>query len=328
MSEKAMYTNPSNHTSFTFFTLKGISDIPELQDPIFILVLLIYLLTLGGNMAILTLVCFDRHLHTPMYFFLANLSISDMSSSTITLHKSLVIYTTGNKIISYSGCLVQMYMFASVTGHELFVLTAMSYDRYVAICNPLRYHTVMSSKACALLATCCLVLGFVLVIPPSVIVSSFTCYNSNEINHFFCDMVSLTKLTCSDTLVLELLTLTEGLIVSTLTPFLLTFISYIFIISTIIKIPSSTGRRKAFYTCSSHLTVVVLLYIILTCQYIVPISSMDSKKFFSLFNTAAVPLLNPVIYSLKNKDVKSALQRCLRRCRINYEKTHGPRRNV
>ncbi|KAM5145276.1 olfactory receptor 6C74-like [Mantella aurantiaca] len=323
-----MSTNPSNHTTFTFFIIKGLSDIPEFENPIFILVLFIYLLTLGGNMTILFLVCFDRHLHTPMYFFLANLSILDMSSSTITLHKSLVVHITGSKMISYFDCLFQMYMFASLTGNELFMLTAMCYDRYVAICNPLRYHAIMNNNTCALLAMCCWVLGFILVIPPAVTVSRFTCYTSNEINHFFCDMVSLTMLTCSDTLVLELLNLTEGLIVATLMPFLLTFISYVFIISTILRIPSRTGRRKAFYTCSSHLTVVVLLYVILTCQYIVPINSADSKKFFSLFNTAAVPMLNPVIYSLKNKDVNLALQRFLRRFWINYDKTHGLRRNI
>ncbi|XP_040181058.1 olfactory receptor 6C74-like [Rana temporaria] len=322
-----MYTNPSNHTTFIFFIITGISDIEEFQNLIFILVLFIYLLTLGGNMTILLLVCFDRHLHTPMYFFLANLSISDMSSSTITLHKSLVIHITGNKIISYSSCLAQMYMFASLTGHELFILTAMSYDRYVAICNPLRYHTIMSNNTCVLLAMCCWVLGFVVVIPPTVTVSGFICYTSNKINHFFCEMASLTMLTCSDTSVLELLNLTEGLIVATLLPFLLTFIPYIFIISTILRISSSTGRRKAFYTCSSHLTVVVLLYVILTCQYIVP-TSTDSKKFFSLFNTAAVPMLNPLIYSLKNKDVMSALRRCLRWCRVKYGKTHGLERNI
>nr|DBA20753.1 TPA: hypothetical protein GDO54_017500 [Pyxicephalus adspersus] len=307
-----MNINPSNHSAIVFFIIKGISDVPELQDLIFVLILFIYLLTLGGNMTILILVCCDRHLHTPMYFFLANLSFLDMSSSTITLHKSLAIYVTGSKIISYLSCLTQMYMFASITGQELFILTAMSYDRYVAICNPLRYHAIMNNKTCVVLAVSCWVLSFTQVIPPTVSVSGFTCYISNEINHFFCDMMSLTMITCSDTSVLQLLNFTEGLIVSTLTPFLLTFISYAFIISTILRIPTSAGRRKAFYTCSSHLTVVVLLYVILTCQYIIPVVSTDSKKFFSLFNTIAVPMLNPIIYSLKNKDVKSALQRFLR----------------
>ncbi|KAM9326412.1 olfactory receptor 6C74-like [Gastrophryne carolinensis] len=306
-----MNISPSNHTIY-FFIIKGISDAPELQDSIFILVLFIYLMTLCGNMTIFLLVCFDHHLHTPMYFFLANLSIIDVFSSTITLHKSLVIYSLGNKMISYSGCLAQMYIFASLAGQELFILTAMSYDRYVAICNPLRYHTIMNNKSCTLLAASCWVVGFVQVIPPVVLVSHFTCYTSIEINHFFCDMASLTILTCSDTSILQLLNLTEGLIFSTLIPFLLTFLSYIFILSTIFRMSSRSGRQKAFYTCSAHLTVVILLYLILTCQYIVPVSSVDSKKFFSLFNTAAVPLLNPLIYSLKNKDVKLALRRCLR----------------
>ncbi|XP_069800254.1 olfactory receptor 6C74-like [Dendropsophus ebraccatus] len=312
-----MNLNPSNETMVAYFIIKGITDIPELQLPIFLLVLLIYLVTLGGNMTILLLVCLDHRLHTPMYFFLANLSIVDMSSSTISLHKVLFIFISGNYAISFNGCITQMYLFASIMGHELFILSAMSYDRYVAVCKPLRYHSVMTREICVLLASCCWVLGFLQVIPPVVIVSGFTCYVSNHIDHFFCDIVSIKRLTCSDTSILEILNLTEGLVLSTLLPFILTFIPYGFIISAIIKIPTSTGRRKAFYTCSSHLTVVIILYVILTCQYILPVTVNSSdKKFFSFFNTAAVPMLNPLIYSLKNKDVKSALRRWLMRRRI------------
>ncbi|XP_040262349.1 olfactory receptor 6C4-like [Bufo bufo] len=312
-----MNLNPPNQTMVAYFIIQGISNVPELQLPIFLLVLLIYLVSLGGNMTILLLVCFDHHLHTPMYFFLANLSIVDMSSSTITLHKVLLTFISGYDAVPFYGCITQMYLFASITGHELFILAVMSYDRYVAICNPLRYHSVMTSGVCVLLASCCWVLGFLLIIPPVVIVSGFTCYTSNCIDHFFCDMVSLVKLTCSDTSILEILILTEGLIISTLLPLILTCIPYGFIFSTIIKIPTSTGRRKAFYTCSSHLTVVTILYVILTCQYILPtkVNTAD-KKFFSLFNTAAVPILNPLIYSLKNKDVKLALRRSFVRSRI------------
>ncbi|KAM3912171.1 olfactory receptor 6C74-like [Leptodactylus fuscus] len=317
-----MNVNPTNHTMVAFFIIKGISNVAELQLPIFLLVLLIYLVTLGGNMAIFLLVCFDHHLHTPMYFFLANLSIVDMSSSTITLHKVLLVFISGNNAMSFSGCITQMYLFASVTGHELFILAVMSYDRYVAIRNPLRYHTVMTSRVCGLLASCSWVLGFLLVIPPVIIVSGFTCFTSNHIDHFFCDIVSVVRLTCSDTLILEILNLTEGLVLATLLPFILTFVPYVFIISTIVKIPTRSGRRKAFYTCSSHLTVVTILYIILICQYILPTTaSAADKKFFSLFNTAAVPMLNPLIYSLKNKDVKSALRRWFMKSRIGRANT-------
>ncbi|KAM4641808.1 olfactory receptor 13C9-like [Discoglossus pictus] len=233
-----------NQTLLSYFVIKGISDIPKLQTPIFLLVLLIYLIILGGNTTILLLICLDPHLHTPMYFFLGNLSLLDISSTTVTLHPTLVTFITGDNTVSFLG----------------------------------------------------------------------SCYVSNVINHFFCDLVPLMKLSCSDTSVLEMLILTEGMLINLLTPSSLTFISYVFIIGTILKIRSSTGRSKAFYTCSSHLTVVLLLYMTLFCQYMRPVStdSLESNKLFSLFNTAIVPMLNPLIYSLKNKDVKSALRRQLK----------------
>uniref|UniRef100_A0A8C5QZW0 G-protein coupled receptors family 1 profile domain-containing protein n=1 Tax=Leptobrachium leishanense TaxID=445787 RepID=A0A8C5QZW0_9ANUR len=304
-----LHMNTPNQTSLTYFIIKGISDNPELQLLIFLMVLLIYLITLGGNTVIFLLVCLDRRLHTPMYFFLANLSILDISSTTVIL----VMFTGGGNTISFVGCMVQMYFFASLLCHELLMLTAMSYDRYVAVCHPLRYHTIMSQKVCVSLALSCWLLGFLQVLPPFLILAGFTCYTSNEINHFFCDIIQLMEITCNDTSFLQIIVFINGVFVVALLPFTLTFISYIFIIVTILKIKSNTGKRKAFYTCSSHLTVVILLYGILSVQYQVP-STADfatSKKFFSLFNTAAVPMLNPLIYSLKNKDVKSAMRRKL-----------------
>ncbi|KAM4642042.1 olfactory receptor 2AP1-like [Discoglossus pictus] len=307
-----------NHTLVIYFIIKGISDLPELQLPIFILVLLIYITSLAGNMTILLLIVLDTQLHTPMYFFLGNLSILDMLSINITLHKTLVTFVIGNNTIYFLTCIGQMYVFACVGCNELLILTAMSYDRYMAICNPLHYHSVMSSRLCISLASVCWVLGFLELMPFVILLSHFSCYRSNIINHFFCDLVPLVKLSCSDTSVLEKLMLTEGLFLIGLTPFLLTFISYIFIIRTIMKIHSSTGRRKAFYTCSSHLTVVILLYGMLLCQYqrLDSTDTLESNKMFSLFNTAAVPMLNPLIYSLKNKDVKSAMRRILRNLKV------------
>ncbi|CAI9536842.1 unnamed protein product [Staurois parvus] len=307
-----------NKTITEYFIIKGISDALEIQITIFILVLLIYLFTLGGNMIILLLICLDSHLHTPMYFLLANLSIVDMSCTTTTLHMILKSFITGDKTISFFGCMVQTFMAGSLSVHELFILTAMSYDRYVAICNPLSYHLIMSHRNCALLTALCWVLGFLLVAPLVGILSSFSCYSSIEINHFLCDIVPLMKMTCSNTSLLDVLFFIEGLFLFTIIPFLLTFIPYIFIIAAILRIQSNTGRRKAFYTCSSHLTVVILLYMILASQYLTPgsTSSLDSKKLFALFNTVAIPLLNPLIYSLKNKDVKAALERKLNRSKI------------
>ncbi|KAM3912173.1 olfactory receptor 5B12-like [Leptodactylus fuscus] len=300
-----------NETAVKYFIIKGITDVPELQIVLFIVVLLIYLITFGGNMVILMLICMDSHLHSPMYFFLANLSIVDMASTTTSLHKILISFMTGDQTISFYGCMTQSFMAGSFTVHELFILTAMSYDRYVAICRPLNYHLVMNHRTCVLLASSCWILGFLLVSPLVGILSSFSCYSSVEIHHFLCDIVPLLNITCSDTSILNILFFIEGLFLFTVAPFLLTFVPYIFIIVAILKIQTSHGRRKAFYTCSSHLTVVILLYTLLVIQYLVPSSSSnyDSKKLYALFNMAAIPLLNPLIYSFKNKDVKAALRR-------------------
>ncbi|KAM4696156.1 olfactory receptor 8D1-like [Rhinophrynus dorsalis] len=307
--------NTTDQTIVTFFTINGISEIPELRDPISLLILFIYLMTLGGNMTILLLVCLDPQLHTPMYFFLCNLSIMDMASSTVTLHKVLVIFLTGDNTVSFLACMAQMFIFTSLVCNELLVLTAMSYDRYVAICNPLHYSMIMRRRVCVQLAIVCWVLGSLESLPHVIILSKSSCYRSKEINHFFCDILPLVKLTCSNTSLSNLLVFVCGLFLSVF-PFIFTVIPYVFIIATIMKIRS--GKHKAFYTCCSHLTVIILLYVTLMCQYLRPMTmdSLDSNKLFSLFNTAVVPMLNPLIYSLKNKDVKSALRR--RWCKTDF----------
>ncbi|XP_073498528.1 olfactory receptor 1N1-like [Phyllobates terribilis] len=299
----------STHTTVKYFIVKGISDLPEMQVPIFLLVFTIYLITLGGNLTILLLICLDHHLQNPMYFFLGNLSIVDISCSTITLHRILLSFLTGDKTIPVTECMIQTYMFGSLAGNELLILTVMSYDRYVAVCKPLNYHMVMNRRTCGLLASFCWVLGFVQSISHVGIFSTYVCYTSIEIDHFFCDIVPMMKMTCSDTSVLETLFFYQGLFFITIAPFVLTFMPYVFIIAAIVKIHTNSGRRKAFYTCSSHLTVVVLLYTMLGSQYLTPKSISSSKKLFALFNTAIVPMLNPLIYSLKNKDVKESMKR-------------------
>ncbi|KAM5145561.1 olfactory receptor 6C3-like [Mantella aurantiaca] len=298
-----------NQTHFTYFIIKGISEAPEQQVPIFLLVLMIYIITLSGNMAIFILVCLDHHLHTPMYFFLANLSIVDMSSSTVTLHRILVNFITQDNTVGILALMLQCYFFGSLSGHELFILTAMGFDRYVAICKPLNYHLVMNFRTCCVLASFCWLLGFIQIIPYSAIMANISCYSSNEINHFCCDLVPIIEISCSDVSILKALTFIQGLILFIITPFCLTVISYLFIIITILRIPSNSGRYKAFYTCSSHLTVIILLYMTLILQYAIPSNGLGPTKLFSLFNAAIVPMLNPILYSLKNKDVKEAFRR-------------------
>ncbi|XP_068103823.1 olfactory receptor 8D1-like [Hyperolius riggenbachi] len=304
--------NAKNQTVVTYLIIEGFSDVQELHLLIFLLVLLIYLITLGGNMIILLLVCLDSQLHTPMYFFLCNLSLLDIASSSVTLHKILVIFVTGDNVVPFTDCITQLYVFSWLCTNELILLTVMGYDRYVAICNPLRYPTIMNSRVCVGLAILCWSISLLQPLPMVSIVSRFSCYTSNIINHFFCDLMPLLNLTCNDTSVLRLLLFTQGAILLTLTPFVLTCISYSFIIAAITRIKSSTGRSKAFYTCSSHLGVVILLYVTLICQYFTPSGTLKSRKLFSLMNTAVVPMLNPFIYTLKNKDVKLALHRKLK----------------
>ncbi|KAM4019248.1 olfactory receptor 6C74-like [Anomaloglossus baeobatrachus] len=308
--------SPINQTTIAGgFRLKGVSDVPEVQVFIFLLVLLIYLISLGGNLTIILLVCLDRHLHTPMYFFLSNLSMIDISCSTTTLQNIFVAFTTQNQMVSAVACMSQAYIFCSLTSNELSILAAMSFDRYVAICRPLHYHTVMSRRLCGLLASISWGFGFIEMVPTLMFISSFTCYISKEIDHYFCDVLPIRDITCSDTSILDLYILIFGNVNIFILLFFTTM-SYVFIISCILRISSSAGRRKAFYTCSSHITVVVIFYSSIVLQYIVTVSgnNMGSNLIFSLFNTAIAPMMNPLIYSLKNKDVKSALRRTLKFC--------------
>ncbi|KAG8553013.1 hypothetical protein GDO81_003221 [Engystomops pustulosus] len=292
------------------FRLKGISDAPELQVLIFLLVLLIYLLDVGVNLTMLLLVCLDVHLHTPMYFFLSNLAIIDISSSTTALHRIFIMIATQNHTVSKLACMTQLCFFCMLTSCEFSILAAMSYDRYVAICRPLHYHTIMSRRLCGLLASVTWIFGCLELFPTALFTSRFTCYISNEIDHYFCDVLPIRDITCSDTSNLDFYILIVANLNMTISLFL-TVTPYVFIIASILRISSSAGRSKAFYTCSSHIMVVVMFYFSIVFQYILTVSgiNMGSNKMFSLLNTAVIPMLNPIIYSLKNKDVKSALRR-------------------
>ncbi|XP_018421037.1 PREDICTED: olfactory receptor 1009-like [Nanorana parkeri] len=301
-----------NVTWQNYFIIRGITDSPQLQAPIFLQVLLIYLIILIGNSSILLLICTDPQLQKPMYHFLSHLSIMDVCYSTVTMHKTLDTYVSGNKQVSFSACIAQMYFYVALLCCEFLLLTAMSYDRYVAICIPLRYVMIMNKKMCTIMTTLCWIVGFLEVLPAAIIVYRIYCFKSNDINHFFCDLLAIMKLLCHSVSNMERLIYVESVFVGFL-PFSLTIMSYIYIIRAILRIHSSTGSWKAFYTCSSHITVVSLLYVTIFCLYMRPTSAftLESDKLFSLFYTALTPMLNPLIYSLKNKDVKLALYRLM-----------------
>ncbi|XP_030043865.1 olfactory receptor 5V1-like [Microcaecilia unicolor] len=303
-----------NHTSITEFLILGFNEFPELQLLLFTLFSFLYLMAVLGNIIIICIVCADRHLHNPMYFFLANLSALDICSLTCTIPKLLTILLTNSKHISFRECILQMCCYMICISTEFTLLTAMAYDRYVAICNPLRYTTIMNKRVCALLAAVSWITGFLESLPHTVVISQFSFCDSNVINHFFCEIKALLKLSCSDTSVIDTMTFAESVFVA-FTPFLLTLTSYVFIISTILGIRSAEGKSKAFSTCSSHLTVIILLYGTIIGVYMQPESegSVKSNKLSTAMYIITLPLLNPLIYSLRSKELKVALKKIISR---------------
>ncbi|XP_030042663.1 olfactory receptor 1019-like [Microcaecilia unicolor] len=303
-----------NQSQVMDFIFLGLSDYPDLQIPLFVVFLCIYLITLIGNLTILTLICIDSRLHTPMYFFLFNLGILDVGLTSSTLPKMLSIFLMDSKSISFLGCMTQLYLLMSFTGVEFFLLTAMAYDRYVAICNPLRYSVIMNKRVCALLAVIAWVLGLLDDLPHTVIL----CYSSycghNVINHLFCDFRTMLQLSCSDTSasVLVMNILDFGLALLSLFFILM---SYSQIFYSILKMQSMKGRYKAFSTCSSHLMVVSLYSGTVFFVYLRPVSKSISSadKLLDAFYSTVIPLLNPLIYSLRNKDIKAALTKEMKR---------------
>ncbi|XP_029437208.1 olfactory receptor 5V1-like [Rhinatrema bivittatum] len=264
---------------------------------------------LMGNLTIIALTCLDPRLHTPMYFFLCNLSFLDISYTSLTLPKLLDIFLREKQCISAVGCFTQVYFFMFSVCEEFLLLTVMGYDRYVAVCHPLRYTVIMNQKVCVLIAIGTWILGFLDPVAHTVLLSHLSYCGSNEINHFFCDPSALLKLSCSSTSTIDHMTYILGAFVD-LPCFILTLASYVYIISAILRIRSAEGRRKAFSTCSSHLTVVILFYGTLLCLYMRPTSmqSLEQNKLLALLYNVFIPMLNPVIYSLKNKEVKEALK--------------------
>ncbi|XP_039353520.1 olfactory receptor 10A7-like [Mauremys reevesii] len=300
--------------SITEFILLGFGNHPELQIFLFLLFLVIYVVTMAGNILIMVLVVTDQHLHTPMYFFLGNLSCLETCYTSTILPRMLASLLTGDRTISVTGCLIQLYFFGSLVDTECYLLAVMSYDRYLAICKPLHYGTRMNNRFCFQLAAGSWISAFLAVIIVIILMSQLIFCGPNEIDHFFCDLTPMIKLSCSDTHKMEFVTF-WGSVLFTLPPFLLTMTSYVYIIIAILRIPSTTGRQKAFSICSSHLIVVTIFYGTLMIVYILPKTEKlrELNKVFSLCYTVLTPLLNPLIYSLRNKDVKLAFRKAVRK---------------
>ncbi|XP_031315232.1 olfactory receptor 10A5 [Camelus dromedarius] len=300
-----------NWTRVSEFTLMSFSSLPtEIQSLLFLVFLIIYLVTLMGNGLILLVTWADPMLHSPMYFFLRNLSFLEIGFNLVIVPKMLGTLIAQDTIISFLGCATQMYFFFFFGVSECFLLATMAYDRYVAICNPLHYPVIMSTRTCAKLAAASWFPGVPVATVQTTWLFSFPFCGTNEVNHFFCDSPPVLRLVCADTALFEVYAIV-GTILVVMLPCLLILCSYTRIAAAILKIPSAKGKHKAFSTCSSHLLVVSLFYVSSSLTYFRPKSnnSPESKKVLSLSYTVVTPMLNPIIYSLRNYEVKNALSR-------------------
>ncbi|XP_025784815.1 olfactory receptor 8G5-like [Puma concolor] len=303
-----------NLSTVTAFILTGLTQQPELQLPLFFLFLGVYVVTVVGNLVMITLIGLSAHLHTPMYYFLSNLSFIDLCHSTVITPKMLVNFVTEMNTTSYSECITQLYFFLVFAISECYMLAAMAYDRYVAICSPLLYNINMSHQACFSLIWGVYIIALVCAFVHTGCLFRVHFCKFAVINHYFCDLLSLLKLSCSSTHVNELLILVFSAI-NILAPSLMILSSYIFIIASMLRIRSTEGRAKAFSTCSSHISAVAVFFGSAAFMYLQPssVSSLDRGKVSSVFYTIVVPMLNPLIYSLRNKDVNVALKKILER---------------
>ncbi|XP_023447706.1 olfactory receptor 8B12-like [Dasypus novemcinctus] len=304
----------SMNSSVTDFILAGLTDLLGLQIPLFFLFLCIYVITILGNLGLITLIGLNSHLHTPMYFFLLNLSLIDFCYSSTITPKMLMSFVSKKNIVSHAGCMTQLFFFCFFVISESFILSAMAYDRYVAICKPLLYTVTMSPQVCLLLLLGVYVMGFLGAMAHTGSVASLTYCANNLVDHFMCDIFPLLEISCNSTYLNELVVFIF-VAIDIGVPIVTIFISYALILFSILHIHSTEGRSKAFSTCSSHLIVVSLFFGSGAFVYLKPpsILPLDQGKVSSLFYTIVVPMLNPLIYSLRNKDVKFALRKTLSR---------------
>uniref|UniRef100_A0A673UPZ4 Olfactory receptor n=1 Tax=Suricata suricatta TaxID=37032 RepID=A0A673UPZ4_SURSU len=305
-----MMNYESNDSLVTEFLLAGLTDRPELQQPLLFLFLMMYIVTMVGNLGLVTLIGLNSHLHTPMYYFLFNLSLIDLCYSSVFTPKMLMKFVSRENIISYVGCMTQLFFFLLFVISECYMLTSMAYDRYVAICNPLLCKVTMSHQVCSSLAIAAYTMGFGGASAHTGCILTFC--SVNVINHYLCDILRLLQLSCSSTYVNEVVVLIVVGINITVPSFTI-LISYVFILASILHIKSAQGRSKAFSTCSSHIIAICLFFGSAAFMYLKCSSpgSMDLGKISSVFYTNVVPMLNPLIYSLRNKDVRIALRKVL-----------------
>ncbi|XP_069098273.1 olfactory receptor 1468-like [Pleurodeles waltl] len=298
----------SKNLSNIEFVLLGFQILPKLQPFFFVTFLLIYISTMTGNILIIAVVFTDSRLHSPMYFFLANLSFLEACYSTTIIPTILGGLLAKENTLSFEACMTQFYFFTSFVSSECLLLTVMAYDRYAAICFPLHYTMLMDPQRCLQLALCAWIPSYVIGLVTDSLVCSLCFLAHNEIDHFFCDYEPLLKAACSDTYLVQNVTFIMSFLVTSI-PFLLIIVSYSYIIASILKMSSTTRRYAAFSTCSSHLIVVVAYFGTLIGLYVLPTSGqpINLKKTLSLLYTVATPLLNPIIYTLRNRDIKETL---------------------
>ncbi|XP_040833107.1 olfactory receptor 8B3-like [Ochotona curzoniae] len=302
-----------NDSLVTEFVLLGLTQQPELQLPLFFLFLGIYVITVVGNLGLIVLIVLNSHLHTPMYYFLFNLSFIDLCYSCVITPRMLMSFVKKN-IIPYAECMTQLFFFAFFVIDECCILTSMAYDRYVAICKPLLYKVTMSHQVCFMLSVGVYAMGFVGAVAHTACMLRLTFCDDNIINHYMCDIPPLLQLSCTSTYVNELVVfVVVG--VNVIGPSFIIFISYTLILSSILRIKSTDGRSKAFSTCSSHLIAVSLFFGASAFMYLKPspTGSFDQDKVSTVFYTIVGPMMNPFIYSLRNKDVHVALTKTLKR---------------
>nr|XP_048278812.1 olfactory receptor 5AC1-like [Myodes glareolus] len=299
-----------NRTLLTEFVLRGITDRPELQVPLFLVFFFICIITMVGNLGLIFLIWKDPHLHTPMYLFLGNLAFTDACTSSSVTPKMLIKFINKNDMISLGECFSQFYFFCSSATAECYLLVAMAYDRYVAICNPLHYVVVMSKRLCVQFIYVSYLIGLLHALLHVALLFRLMFCSSNVIDHFYCEILPLYSISCTDPSINALVAFIFAVFIQVST-FMSIIVSYIRVLCAILKTKSEKGRNKAFSTCSAHLVSVSLFYGTLFVIYVLSGSDTDSYqgKMYSLFYTIIIPLLNPFIYSLRNKEVLGALRR-------------------